>query len=139
MLQLMMMENTHPDRLMSRYSILVVDDEENIVNIIRTILTNEGYEVSGASCFQEAIAIIAAETVHLLISDQGMPGRTGLELIGEVREKFPGVITILMTGHSKVDFPLEVIENAGIFSMIEKPFSKRDIIDTVRRALTKKD
>ncbi len=64
-----------------------------------------------------------------------MPGRTGIELISEVRATFPGVINILLTGYSKDEFPPEVIEKAGIFAVIEKPFSKKEVINTVRKAL----
>ena len=114
--------------------ILVVDDEENIRNILRESLANEAYEVLEASSGVEASEILGKNEIDLMITDLVMPGKTGLDLIMEVKESIPDLSIIAMSGgggiNGRFDY-LPIAQLIGANNIVKKPFSIRDIKQTV--------
>ena len=78
--------------------ILVVDDDPDIRGVIREFLEPEGYEVRSAANAREAFGILGFEEVDLVLTDLVMPDREGIEMIQEIRHRFPGVKTVAMSG-----------------------------------------
>lgn len=114
--------------------ILVVDDEQNIRNILRESLKKEEHEVFEASSSQEACDILDANAIELMITDLVMPGKTGLDLIMEIKEKLPDLAIIAISGgggiNGRFDY-LPIAQLIGANNIIKKPFSISDIKTTV--------
>ncbi len=119
-------------------TILVVDDEAAISEMIRLILTRLGYAVSAHSHPDHLWAVFKEnpDAYDLLISDMTMPGRTGLELAGDIQSIRPGFPVIICTGYSEA-----VTGDAGavgVAEFVRKPVAKNDLAAAVRRALSRK-
>ena len=116
--------------------ILLVEDEQLLARMWEGILGYLGYEVSIRSCGQDALDTFrkSPEAFDLVITDQVMPGLSGTELVGNLRNVRPDIPVILMTGYSETVTP-EVIEQLGIQAFIMKPTSTNDLAETIRGAL----
>jgi response regulator RpfG family c-di-GMP phosphodiesterase len=113
--------------------ILIVDDEADIVDILRQGVINFGYEGLGALSGEEALSILEGTPVDVLVSDIQMPGMNGLELVKRVKGLYD-IDAILMTGFT-ADFTYENIIGLGAVDFIQKPVSIREFIARVKRVL----
>ena len=96
-----------------RFRILVVDDEPSIRETIRLILESEGYEVLTATDGVEGLHSLSKSLPDLIISDLNMPRMTGFEFLAVVRERFPHIATIAMSGgYSTDEIPLGILADA---------------------------
>jgi PAS domain S-box-containing protein len=118
--------------------ILFVDDEEFLVEWGQALLERIGYEVTSLNSSEEALKIFSAEPSRfdLVITDQTMPGATGLQLAKELLRLRPGIPIILCTGHS--DFVTQDrLKGSGIREFLLKPLTKKVLAEAIRRALNK--
>ena len=127
------------DLLKGREHILVVDDEPFLVRVIQRQLEERGYEVTATSDSRDALRKVQAhpEQFDLIITDQTMPGLTGVELVSAISEVSPDLPVILCTGHSQVVSRHEVLE-MGIEDFVAKPISGNTLLTAVRSVLDKK-
>ena len=120
---------------MSNAHVLVVDDEADIRALIKDILTDEGYGVTGAADANEARAARAERRFDLILLDIWMPDSDGITLLREWSDsgelKCPVVI---MSGHGTVDTAVEATR-LGAFDFVEKPLSLQKLLRTVESAL----
>lgn len=108
-------------------TILVVDDEEVIRELITDILTDDGYEVRTADSGLQALDILKAPNdVVLLFTDIMMPEMDGIELIREARKVIPGLIPIVMTGYATLETARAAVKE-GAYDYVLKPFSLSEI------------
>ncbi len=116
--------------------ILLVDDEELIIDPLRRILEHFGYEVVTSTHGAEALQIVRAEPnrFDLVITDQAMPGLTGLELAVEIGRVRTGLPIILCTGET-TPLPPEAAATAGIWEIVHKPLAVDRLLQVVKRAL----
>lgn len=119
--------------------ILIVDDEQNIRNILCETLKKDEYEIFEASSGQEAIELLDANSIDLMITDLVMPGKTGLDLIMEIKEKIPELNIVAISGgggiNGRFDY-LPIAQLIGANNIIRKPFSMADIKKIVSDLLT---
>ena len=115
---------------------LVVDDEAAVVTLLCARLTMEGYESKGASNAEEARARLEEEQFDLVICDLRMPGMTGLELLKEVRVRFPHLAFIICTGEDDVRTGIEAMKQ-GAADYLVKPLQLDGMMASVVRALDK--
>jgi len=116
-------------------SVLVVDDEEPILRLVRTLLNLKSYRVRCASSSREALALMEEEPADVLLTDHMMPGGTGLDLIDQVNRLYPDTVKILLTGVGDRDLYREAINRGAVFSLIEKPFHNQHFLETVEKAI----
>ena len=118
-----------------RATILVVEDEAAVRNLVVTALGYEGYRVLHASCGEEAIAI--AETAHgdldLLLTDAKMPGLSGVEVANRIVRIRPGLPVIVMSGYT--DEQLTLADIPGSIPLLPKPFTPRELRQKVAEVL----
>jgi DNA-binding NtrC family response regulator len=116
------------------YKILIVDDEP--VNL-RTLsrLLRENYDVITAESGDEALKLLHQHNFALLISDQRMPGMTGIELMKNTVALRPQMVKILLTGYTDVDALIESINCGLVYRYLMKPWNNDDLRLTVSRAL----
>jgi diguanylate cyclase (GGDEF)-like protein len=113
--------------------ILIVDDEPEIRNIVRGILS-ESYTCRAADSAEEALAILRKEKFELVISDIKMDGMSGLEMIPQMREIAPDTVIMMISGEQTIESAVEALRG-GAFDYIMKPFDFQHVEAAVRRAL----
>ena len=121
---------------MSRKSILVVDDEKNQREILETILSGEGYDVTTASSGEAAMKFVESRRFDLVLTDLKMTGMSGLDLLRELTNYDKSIIVILLTAHGSVDSAVDALR-LGAFDYLQKPYDSEKLLDTVSRALNK--
>ena len=118
---------------MSKGQILVVDDEGAQREILRTILTAEGYGVEMAGSATEALAKSAGTRFDLVLTDLRMPGADGLSLVGQLTRENPPTLVILMTAYGSMDSAEQALKQ-GAFDYLTKPLGREELLLTVGRA-----
>ncbi len=111
----------------------MVDDEENIRLVLRTLLRKHGYEVEVASNAEQALEVLGRFDPHFVLADVRMPGMGGIELCGEIRARSSTASVIVMSAYGSVELALEAIK-AGAYDYIAKPFKQDDVLLTLRKA-----
>ena len=121
------MEETRKQRIM------IVDDEARMRRSLEILLTEEGYEVTTASSFYEAISKYD-EFIDLVITDLTMPGKNGIELLREIKKKFTETQVIIITAYSTVQSAIETMKE-GAFEYLVKPFANEELLLAIEKAL----
>ena len=120
-------------------TILVVDDENDILITMKKVLQSEGYSVSTAMNADEALSLLDSSTVDLIITDIRMPGTDGIQLAKMVKEKDRTVQVIIMTGQSKVENPEKLVVPLDSVGLLRKPFNDIDqLFNLVELAMDKR-
>lgn len=117
--------------------ILVVDDDEFFRVLCSDILTGAGYEVVVASSGTEAISIVEAEPLDVVITDLVMPDMDGLEVLNRTKQYNTLIDVIVVTGHGSIETAIEALKN-GAADYIRKPFNAVELLHTVASCLEKK-
>lgn len=120
---------------MSTHTILVVDDDKTILEIITQALQYDGYAVITAENGESGLEKLAEHNIQLVISDQKMPGMTGLDFLAKVKQQNPEVLTIMLTGYADVEIAMDAINKTGVYKFLVKPINVADLRVTVKRAL----
>jgi two-component system, NtrC family, response regulator AtoC len=113
--------------------ILVVDDEENLRLVLRTLLRRAGYEVETASTGEEALDKVEAFGPDVVITDVRMPKMSGLDLLSALRAKQSLATVIVMSAYGSVDLALEAMK-AGAYDYVAKPFKPDEILLVLKKA-----
>jgi DNA-binding NtrC family response regulator len=114
-------------------SVLVVDDESGILDTLRILLRNEGFEVTTAQGGKAGLEQIRSGAHDLILSDVRMPQVTGLDILNAAREQDPMTPVILMTAQASLQSAIQAV-NSGAFYYIQKPFSNDELVTILRRA-----
>ncbi|MBD3402695.1 response regulator [candidate division GN15 bacterium] len=117
-----------------RFRLLVVDDEDVVVSLVRDALEDDEVILDGALSGREALALFERHPYDLIITDIRMPGMDGIELVAHIRAKNPEVAIIFMTGYANLNSAKDAIKQ-GASDYIMKPFELNEIRQAVRRAL----
>jgi DNA-binding NtrC family response regulator len=115
--------------------VLFVDDEPRILSTMRMLFRGK-HEMFFADSGAAALELLKTQTVDVIVSDQRMPGMTGIELLRAAREHNPSAMRILLTGYSDLNAIIGSINEGEIFRFVNKPWSNDDLITTVSRAVT---
>jgi diguanylate cyclase (GGDEF)-like protein len=119
-------------------SLLLVDDEPYILNLLATSLARmEQFEVLTASSAQSAQRVFAARPVDIILTDQKMPRRTGVQLLEWVRERHPGTVRLLMTGFAELEAAVEAINRGHVYYYLLKPWRPEELQQILRNAAEK--
>lgn len=117
------------------FTLLFVDDEENVLNALRRIFMEENYTILTATSGSKALEILGQQPVQLIISDHRMPGMTGAELLKTVRDRYHDTIRIMLTGHADVHSIMGAVKEGAVYKFITKPWNDEDLRLTVSLAL----
>jgi two-component system, NtrC family, response regulator AtoC len=113
--------------------VLVVDDEENIRLVLRTLLKKHGYDVEVADSGEVALAALEAFDPDVILTDVRMPRMGGLDLLGALKAKQHPATVIVMSAYGNVDLAIEAMK-AGAYDYVSKPFKPDEIVLALRKA-----
>ena len=113
--------------------VLLIEDEPNIIEAVSFILSRDGWEVKTHSNGHDAMAAIHARAPDLIILDVMLPGRSGFDILKEIRSdhQFGQTPVLMLTARGQVK-DREMAEKAGASRYMTKPFSNAEVLDTVR-------
>lgn len=114
-------------------TILIVDDEVRSLETLRRILEDD-FDVNTASTVGEAEQVLQMEWVRIILCDQRMPDITGVEFLRRVREQWPDVIRMIISGYTDSDDIISAVNDAGIYQYITKPWHPDKLILTLKNA-----
>jgi response regulator RpfG family c-di-GMP phosphodiesterase len=122
-----------------QHTILFVDDEENILHSLKRLLRKEGYRILTATCGADGLEMLKKHEVHLVVTDQRMPGMSGTEFLAKVKENYPEIIRIVLSGYTEVDTITESINKGHIYKFMLKPWNDQNIKLEIKQALEQYD
>ena len=117
--------------------VLIVDDEEMIRDLLSSALAQEGYVCHQASNVDEAFVLLGEQPVDLVISDIMMPGRSGVELLRDLKKVDPDIAVLMITGLSDMNSAMECV-HLGADDYITKPFGINRVVLTVKNLIERR-
>ena len=120
-------------------TILFVDDEPSLLEGLRIALRKEPYEILTARSAAEGLETLARQPVDAVVSDEQMPGMSGSEFLGIVRQRYPGTLRIVLTGQASLEAAVRAINEGEVYRFLSKPCSAIEIAHTIRDGLQLKD
>lgn len=118
-------------------TILILDDEPVIRDVLRTVLAKAGFKTREAASAGEGLERLSREPFDLLLLDLMLPDRPGLELLGEVRARWPEMPVVVVTAYSSVESAIAAMRE-GAFHYLPKPFRNEEVVHVVKQALEKR-
>jgi diguanylate cyclase (GGDEF)-like protein/PAS domain S-box-containing protein len=115
-------------------TLLLLDDEPNIVSSLTRLLRRDGYRILTANTAEEAFALLAINEVQVVISDQRMPTMNGTEFLSRVKKLYPGTVRIILSGYTELDTVLNAINRGEIYRFYTKPWDDQALRENVREA-----
>ncbi len=126
--------SSEPSQARMQKTLLIVDDEPQVINSIVRILRKEDIHIITAGSGVKAIEIIKSEPVGVVLSDQNMPLMDGIRFLEKVRKYDDDIVRILLTGYASVDSAIDAINRTQVFEMLTKPWDSDQLIRTLHRA-----
>lgn len=103
-------------------TLLLVDDEENITSALLRLLRRDGYRILRANSGEAGLELLAQNEVGVIISDQRMPGMTGVEFLGRVRELYPDTVRVVLSGYTELSSVTDAINRGAVYKFLTKPW-----------------
>ncbi len=122
---------------MTKGSLLLVDDDRQVLDSMADWLRDQGYDLDAVANFQDAVAALGRKNYDLVISDIRMEGPDGFELLSHCRQNHPSATVILMTGYGTGDMAVDAI-NHGAFDFLTKPLIDDELEMSIERALSQR-
>lgn len=105
-----------------RRSLLLVDDEQNIVSALKRLLRRDGYEMYTANSGQQGLDVLAQHEVDVIVSDQRMPGMLGADFLRKAKELYPDTIRIMLSGYTELQSVTDAVNEGAIYKFLTKPW-----------------
>ena len=118
-------------------NLLVVEDDTRMREMLVSLFGEEGYAVQQVSTANAALELVRDTDVDVVLSDIKMPGKSGIEMVGELRQLRPDTPVVLMTAFGSIDSAVEAMR-AGAFDYITKPFEPEAVLLTIERAIERR-
>lgn len=123
---------------MERNRILIIDDDEIVRRSCEKVLSLEGYLTVTAGSGREGLKLLSKKSFDLVLTDLRMPDMDGMEVLKRVKEGWPDIEVIVITGYGTVKSAIEAIRY-GAYDYVEKPFSPEELLNVVRRSLERRN
>jgi len=116
-------------------TIMLVDDDPNLLDSLKRVLHKEPYDIVTACSGKQALEIMSARTVDVVISDEEMPGMSGTFFLSLVRQRYPDTVRFILTGKATLNNALSAINNGGVSRFFMKPCNSVDLIVAIHQGL----
>jgi len=120
-------------------TIMLVDDESNVLSALTRALLDDPYEILTASGGREALEVMEGKTIKAIVSDERMIGMQGSELLAEVKRRSPHTVRILLTGHATLEAAMRAVNEGEIYRFFTKPWDDMQIRFALLSAIEKYD
>lgn len=121
-----------------RHTILVVDDQPNVVTNIRALLSLE-HDVLGATSATQGLELLGQHDVHVIMTDQNMPGVSGVEFLAQARTQYPDAVRLMFTGNADLHDVIAAINEGHVYRYVIKPWDPDELLTIVRQATDQYD
>jgi two-component system response regulator PilR (NtrC family) len=115
-------------------SLLIVDDEEVLQDVLTGLLRKEGYRTVSARSGEEALTVLAREEIELVLLDLMLPGMSGQEVLKQIKVEYPEMVVVVITAYSSIEGAILAMRE-GAFHYIPKPFKNEEVLLTIRKGL----
>ena len=119
---------------MTNTTLLIVDDEPNVVSSLSRQLKREGYKICSAYSGRAGLDLLDANNVGVILSDQMMPEMDGVTFLEAAKEKRPDAVRIILTGQSSLDNAMAAVNRSQVFEYLTKPWTAHGLRGTIARA-----
>ncbi|MBN3568538.1 HD domain-containing phosphohydrolase [Burkholderia cenocepacia] len=116
-------------------SILLVDDEPNVLSALRRVFRPTGYDIVTADSGETALEILASTDIDLIVSDMRMSHMSGAEFLARARALYPDTMRILLTGYAELASVVQAVNEGGVYRYLNKPWDDHDLLLTIEQAL----
>lgn len=123
----------------TKRSLLLVDDEPSVAHALKRLLRRENLQILIADGGQAGLDILARHPVDVIISDQRMPGMTGVEFLKIAKTRYPEAIRIVLSGDSEMRSVTEAVNDGAIYKFLSKPWSDQQLCDCIEEAFLHKE
>lgn len=130
------MENLETVKMKNK--VLIIDDEEDILSSCKNVLEDEDYDVDIAKDYDEALKIFESKKIDLVFLDVWLPNTDGLDILSNIKEKYPNTTVIMMSGHAGVETAVRATK-LGAYDFLEKPISISKLLSSCEEVLNKKE
>lgn len=120
---------------MTKPIVLLVDDEQRILNALRRTLRRQGYQLLFAGSGEEAKYILKHQSIDIILTDYRMPNMNGEELLIWIRETYPQVRRMMLTGFSSIHDAENVLERGATERLLRKPWEDDELCTAIRELL----
>ena len=103
------------------FTLLLVDDEAHVVTSLARMLRRDGYQILMANSADEGLALLAANAVDVVLSDQRMPGKKGTEFLAIVRDLYPNTVRLILSGAAEIQDITQAMVTGAIYKFLTKP------------------
>ncbi|MDX9715605.1 MAG: response regulator [Dissulfurispiraceae bacterium] len=117
--------------------LLIVDDEPRVLSALNRVFMDEPFDVCTAANAAEGLDMLECKNINVIISDQQMPGMTGVEFLSKVKYRNPEIIRIILTGHADLNSAIQAINKGEIYKYILKPWNDVELRLIVLSAMEK--
>jgi response regulator RpfG family c-di-GMP phosphodiesterase len=117
------------------FTVLFVDDEENVLRSLRRLALEEDFDVITAPSGPEGLEVLAKTSVAVIVSDQRMPGMSGAEFLERAKDISPDSVRIVLTGYADITAAIDAINKGGAYRYITKPWNDSDLLLTIRQGV----
>ncbi|MFQ5598137.1 MAG: EAL domain-containing protein, partial [Nitrospiria bacterium] len=115
-------------------TLLILDDEADVVNFLKSLFIHEGYRILTAACAKEAFHLLANNAVGVIVADQRLPGMSGAEFLHRVKKRYPDTIRIILTGYADLATMADAINKGAIYKFFTKPCDNEQLRANIREA-----
>jgi two-component system probable response regulator PhcQ len=115
--------------------ILIVDDDELVLNSLAREIKGEGYQVLSADNAKSALQLLKDQSADVVISDHKMPGVQGLSLLRIIKDHYPDIVRIMLTGYADLEAALTAINDIEVFRFYVKPWNRVDLLNGIGDAM----
>lgn len=115
-------------------TLLLVDDEANILNAMQRLLRRDGYHILTAGGGQEGLELLEQHKVEVIITDQRMPQMTGSQFLFQVKERYPDTVRIVLSGYTELRSITDAINQGAIYKFLTKPWDDQLLRDNIEEA-----
>jgi two-component system probable response regulator PhcQ len=122
-----------------RNTILLVDDEANVISALTRALIDDPFDILTASSGLQALEIIETTLIKVIVSDERMAGMRGSELLSEVKRRSPHTVRILLTGHATLEAAMRAVNEGEIYRFFVKPWDDTQLRFALLSAVEKYD
>jgi response regulator RpfG family c-di-GMP phosphodiesterase len=115
-------------------TLLLVDDESNIISALRRTLRREGYSILTASSAEQGLNLLAGNRVGVILSDQRMPQMNGVDFLRKVKVLYPKTLRLVLSGYTELESVISAINEGAIYKFLTKPWDDKLLRDNIREA-----